>query len=311
MAGRYRNVCFTLNNPEEMLEFEPERMLYLVYQEEQPDGGMYHFQGYCEFKEQLSLNQAKQLLGGDRVHLERRRGSQSQAIIYCKKDDTRVPYTVPYEDGEPRSQGKRIDLEGFKDAVMGGERLRDLVHDHTAILARYPKFYQILTLNNRPEREPGTNIVVTLHYGETGLGKTRAVMDEFGTNPEFYRAPLNNGTLWWDTYDGHATVLLDDFTGASSHFSLCALLQLLDRYPILVPTKGGHTWWLPDAVHVTTNILPRDWYTWKGREAQYKALARRFHQVYLYYLPLSGTDRGRVIQDPVWWEENKPDEVLY
>ncbi len=309
MTGRLRNVCFTLNNPTEILDFDFDEMEYLIYQEEQPLGGTYHFQGYCEFKNQKSQAQAKALLGGDRVHLERRRGTQLEAIDYCRKEDSRVPYTVPIEEGTPRLQGKRMDLEGFKDAVLAGARQRELLDDHFGIVARYPKFYQTLTMMNRPERT--TDLVVTLHIGETGLGKTRAVMDEFGTDPTFYRSPLNNGTMWFDTYDGHRTVLLDDFTGAASHLALCTLLQLLDRYPVLVPTKGSHTWWMPNAVHVTTNLLPKDWYKWEGRGEQYKALARRFHQVYLYYVPLSGTDCGRVAQDPIWWQENKPDQAFY
>ncbi len=307
----YRNVCFTLNNPEDMIMFDDEEMVYLVYQEEISESGTYHFQGYCEFTNRPRLNKAKALLGGDRVAIFARKGTQKQAIDYCKKDDSRVAHTEPYEEGTPRTQGKRMDLEGFKNEVMEGARLRDLLDDHWGVIARYPKFYQTLTMINRPERPAGTNIHCTLHYGDTGLGKTRAVMDEFGASPEFYRTPLNNGTMWFDTYDGQRVVLLDDFTGASSHLALCTLLQLLDRYPVLVPTKGSHTWWLPDAVHVTTNLLPKDWYKWEGRGHQYLALARRFHTVYLYYVPLSGTDRGRVEQDAGWWEENKPDQALY
>ncbi len=255
------------------------------------------------------MNAAKDLLGGREVHLERRMGSQAEAIAYCKKDDTRVAYTVPIEEGEPRSQGKRIDLEGFKDEVLAGKRKRDLVEDHFGILARYPKFYDQLIMMNRPART--TDLVVHLLYGDTGLGKTRTVMDKFGADPDFYVAPLNNGTMWYDTYDGHRKVLLDDFSGSASHISLCSLLRLLDRYPVLVPTKGSHTWWLPDEVFVTTNLLPKDWYTWGNRGEQYKALARRFHKVSLYYVPLSGTDCGFVEQDAVWWQENKPVEALY
>ncbi len=306
-AGTYRNVCWTLNNPEDMVMFDADEMEYLIYQEEIGEGGTYHFQGYCEFTKQTRHNKAKALLGGNDVHIAPRAGTQKQAIDYCKKDDTRVG--GPYEDGTPRTQGKRMDLEGFKNEVMEGARLRDLLDDHWGVIARYPKFYQTLTMINRPVRT--NDLVVTLHFGDTGLGKTRAVMDEFGASPEFYRTPLNNGTMWFDTYDGQRTVLLDDFTGASSHLALCTLLQLLDRYPVLVPTKGSHTWWLPDAVHVTTNLLPKDWYKWENRGHQYLALARRFHQVYLYYVPLSGTDCGRVEQDARWWEENKPDQALY
>lgn len=308
--ARFRNVCFTLNNPEGLIEFIEDKMRYLVYQEEQGESGTYHFQGYCEFKEAKSLSAAKALLGGDTVHLEARRGTAKEAADYAKKEDTRIAHTAPYEFGAISTQGKRIDLEGFKDAVMsGGKRKRDLLDDHVGIIARYPKFYETLTMLNRPSRT--TELVVSLLIGDTGLGKTRGVMDKFGTDPDFYIAPLNNGTMWYDTFDGHTKVLLDDFGGASSHISLCSLLRLLDRYPVLVPTKGSHTWWLPNEVFVTSNILPKDWYKWENRGEQYKALARRFHKVFLYYSPISVGDTGCVEQDRSWWEENKPSEAIY
>ncbi len=170
--ARYRNVCFTLNNPEDMIMFDGSKMQYLVYQEEHPEDGTYHFQGYCEFLTQMSLNPAKELLGGAGVHLERRRGSQEQAIKYCKKEDTRVAHTEPYEEGTPRTQGKRMDLEGFKDEVMAGMRKRDLIDDHAGVIARYPKFYD--TPGGIFLREPCT--VGPISFACADKGRTHLVV---------------------------------------------------------------------------------------------------------------------------------------
>ncbi len=303
---RYRNVCFTHNNPEGLIDFVPEKMSYLIYQEEVGDSGTYHFQGYCEFSQQLSLGQAKRLLGGDRCHIERRRGNQQQAIDYCKKEGA---VGGPYEHGEPRQQGKRMDLEAFKEDIQAGKRKRDLVDDHFGVIARYPRFYDTLTQMNRPTRT--VDLEVILLIGETGLGKTRHVYDAFAGGEELFITPLNNGTMWWDGYDGHKVVLMDDFAGAASHLTLGVLLRLLDRYPVMVPIKGGFTWWLPDKIFVTTNILPKLWYKWDNRGEQYKALARRFSSVVLFYVPLCDVDPGSVEQAETWWEENAPAEALY
>ena len=300
--AQYRNVVFTLNNPTGLIMFDATKMEYLVYQEEVGASGTYHFQGYCEFTNRVRMSVVKDLLGGPTVHIEVRRGTQDQAIAYSTKDDTRVAHTIPYEYGQRRLQGKRVDLETFKDLVMAGKRKRDLVDDHYPILARYPKFYDTLTQLNRPTRD--LDLRVTLLYGTTGLGKTREVVDRFGDDTSFYVAPLNNGTMWYDTFDGHSRVLLDDFAGAASHISLSSLLRLLDRYPVLVPTKGSHTWWLPNEVFVTTNILPKDWYKWENRASQYLALARRFTSVVMYY------EGGSIEQPPTWWKENAPDEAI-
>jgi len=309
--ARYRNVCWTLNNPEDMVVFEPEKMSYLVYQEEIGDSGTYHFQGYCEFTDKVSLNPAKLLLGGVTVHLERRRGSQQQAIDYCKDPAKRVAHTEPYEYGEPKAQGKRQDIESFKEDVFAGAKLAELVEDHCGTLARYPRFYNVLKFMHSPVRTK--ELQVTLLIGETGTGKTRWVYDHFGASEDFWRAPLTNGTMWFDTYDGHSVVLFDDFSGASSHVSLCTLLQLLDRYPVKVPTKGGHVWFMPDEVFVTTNLLPRLWYKWRNRMESYDALGRRFHKVCEYYVSLPGAHSSFTVATDTkqWFEQNKPDEALY
>ncbi len=318
VMARFRNVCFTWNNPDGEIEWNEDKMNYLVYQEEiAPETGTYHFQGYCEFKTALVKNSIKNLIcgPGNSCHILARRGTAEEAANYCKKEfnedgtEKRMPHCEPYEFGTMSQQGKRQDLEGFKDAVIAGKRKRDLIDEHFGIIARYPRFYQTLTEMNRPRRS--ADLVVTLLYGETGTGKTRFVEETAGADDDFYRPPLTNGTMWFDAYDGQSKVLLDDFAGAASKFTLCNLLQLLDRYPIQVPTKGGHTWWMPNEVFVTTNILPRDWYKWENRGEQYKALARRFHKVLIYYVPVLGVDRCFYEADPNWWQENKPDEAFY
>ncbi len=298
--ARYRNCVFTHNNPTEALVFNEEIMLYLIYQEEISESGTYHFQGYCEFVNQMSLNPAKNWLGGPEVHLEPRRGSQQQAIEYCKKEASRVD--GPHEFGQPRSQGKRMDLEAFKDEVMSGKkRKRELLDDHCGVIARYPKFYDTLCMMNMPTREK--ELEVTLLYGDTGTGKTRFVFDNYGKE-DLYITPLNNGTMWWDGYDQHKVVLMDDFSGAACHMTLVTLLRLLDRYPVQAPVKGAFTWWLPEKIFITTNILPKDWFKWLNRLEQYKALARRITRVIVY-------KRGEepAEQPATWWDDNSPGYV--
>lgn len=285
-------------------------MRYLVYQLERGENGTTHYQGYVEFKKRQTLNGVKELLGSQTIHVERRRGSAKQASEYCKKADTRVEGSDFYEFGEPPRQGKRSDLEDFKDAVIGErKRKRDLIDDYYGTIARYPKFYETLTSICRPKREAPLEVI--LHIGETGLGKTKTVFDRHGEDAELYITPLSNGTPWYDGYDGHKIVLLDDFSGASSHMQLVTLLRLLDRYPVQVPVKGAHTWWLPDKIYVTTNILPKEWYKWEKRGEHYCALARRFTSVVLFYSKLHEEDPGFVEQDRTWWQENAPEEAKY
>jgi len=310
------NVCFTwFNSGDKAPLWNEEKMVYLVYQMECcPETQNLHYQGYVEFKRSTRFLTVKKLLTGDQntaIRLASRLGTGLQASDYCQKDDTRVPGSVPVVRGtiKPDEQGKRNDLLSFKDDVKAGKRKRDIVDTHYGTLARYPKFYNTLTLMTRPKAVEAPQVILLI--GEPGLGKTRYVYERHTGDDELYVAPLTNGTSWYDEYDGHPSVLLDDFSGSSSHMQLVTLLRLIDRYPVMVPTKGSHTWFQPKIIYITTNILPKDWYKWEDRGVQYLALARRFTKVILFYPPLHAEDPGHVEQDlGAWWPENSPAEAM-
>ncbi len=172
-----------------------------------------------------------------------------------------------------KTQGDRTDLRLFYDAVRSGKRKRHLMEDHPSIFARYHRFYNDILALERPIRKFKG---VVLLIGPTGCGKTRKVIEAYHESGELWVSPVGGGGSWFDRYDGHKYALIDDFSG---EMPLRDALRVLDRYPILVPVKGGFTWWIPEVVFVTTNNHPSDWYKWIGREAQEHALFRRFTDV--------------------------------
>ena len=120
------------------------------------------------------------------------------------------------------------------------------------------------------------NVDCTLLHGDTGLGKTRWVYDNWLPLGSFWRLPAITTSCWFDGYQGETHVLLDDFSGAPSKVSVNLLLQMLDGYTQRLPVKGGFTCWKPIHIAITTNVHPNKWYRWKDRMKQYYALARRF-----------------------------------
>ena len=71
---------------------------------------------------------------------------------------------------------------------------------------------------------------------------------------------------------GQSTVLIDDFAG---NVGLTQLLQILDRYPVQVPVKGGFVWWCPNVIIITTNVPLEQWYDYSSRQDSLAALQRR------------------------------------
>lgn len=287
-GGRSRGWCFTINNPE-MSHDELARLLtttngfeYLVFQLErgtESSAAQSHFQGYVYFKQPKAFNTIKRLLG--RAHLEAAQGTARQNEEYCTKEETRQ--AGPWRYGQLPAQGKRSDIAAAAQALMDGKSLSAVSQEFPEIALKYGSgMYKFTrTLPPPPLDHPKR---VFLFIGPPGTGKTRmATSIDFdldkGPNEQVY---LKNPDEWFDFYQGQDTVVLDDFVGSASKFSLAMTLRILDRYRMPVPVKGSYEWWIPKTVVLTTNVHPKSWYKWTNRESQLDALARRFCEIRIF-----------------------------
>lgn len=295
---------FTLNNPtvtpeQLLLAFADWDLAYAVFQQEVGASGTVHFQGYLEFNARRRLTAIRKLPHSDRMHLEKRRGTREEARAYAMKQDTRD--LGPYEFGQwvAAAQGKRSDLSEFCDALKSGKSIAEVAEEMTPTYVRYHRgLTSFLSLRPVSRPEPP---VVSLYYGPPGCGKTKSFYD-VETAEDSWVSPPGCAMSWFDGYIGQSAILLDDFDGKASKVPLSTLLQVLDRYPIRVPVKGGFTWFVPKRVYVTTNIHPSEWYDWSGRLAQFKALQRRFTVVH-FWKETSPTETERFsfsTGDPGW-----------
>lgn len=267
--SRVRNVCFTLNNPtaspdEFKAQCDTLRCTYCVFGRETGASGTPHYQGYIEFPRAIGFPTIKRAIGN--AHLEKRRGTAQEAADYCKKDGDFTEW------GEISQQGARNDLnEAVASLRTGG--IQQVARDHPAQYVRYHRGFQALHFIDLASqtREPPT---VIFCYGPPGCGKTRlAYADGNGV------AKLCLAQGWFDGYLGEGEVIFDDFDGARSKLALSQLLNYLDRYPALVPVKGGHVPLVATTIWVTSNVHWKQWYDWSERSSQYHALTRRFTKV--------------------------------
>ncbi len=303
-----RFYCFTDNAPEEVQpqwKELPNNVRYLVWQLEEKEH--LHLQGYLELFATRKLGWLKKNISPT-AHWEVRQGTQQQAIDYCTSavyqgnDKGRVG--GPWPLGTPTGgQGQRNDILAFRDAIKLGKRKRHFIESQPRMIWKYRRFYEMCSFNYKPVREVDLEVVLAL--GHPGTGKTRFAHDNWGANLEtsfeFYEIPITNKTLWFDGYDMHKYVLMDDFDGKYSATPLATLLRILDRYIIQVPIKGGHCWWGPHRIYITSNILPKNWYTWEGRELQQAALKRRIHRVFDFdQIGEDGTP-AEITDEPYLW----------
>lgn len=106
-----------------------------------------------------------------------------------------------------------------------------------------------------------------VYWGRTGAGKSRRAWEEAG----FQAYPKDPRTKFWDGYQGQEHVVFDEFRG---DIAINHILRWIDRYPVIVETKGSATVLKATKFWFTSNICPRQWYPDIDEET-YNALARR------------------------------------
>ncbi len=297
MFTRSRNFVFTLNNPtfdeyafwEELCSSERARnkvqCSYCVYQEERhdvlrhPERGPYsrgqrvlgtkHLQGYVECTRAIRLAGIKRRFG-PRCHFEQRRGTQSQAILYCQKEETRLAGGATGEGGEPKKLGK--DKLSFVAAKVkeGKESISSLSIDYPGTFIKFGPKIVSYALNLKPHRDEAPKIFIL--FGKTGTGKT-AVAHKKWPNCFWIPHPQKGG-WWWTNYQGEKCVGIDEMRNGIMQYSTC--LKFFDRYEMTVQVKGTCMKMLGTTIIITTNIDPIRWYpglTWEAREP----LRRRLH----------------------------------
>ncbi|MDD1463547.1 hypothetical protein MEO39_26550 [Dolichospermum sp. ST_sed2] len=282
--SRNRNWCFTLNNPTNAPTREQfTGANYIVYQLEQGDNGNIHYQGYVEFEEKKSLDSLRRMLAG--AHFEIRRGSQQDAINYCKKQDTRL--AEPYEDGIPKQQGKRSDLDEIRNAIIKGESNESIADNYFGQWVRYHRSFTTYRNLKQPPRTWKTEVYMC--YGPPGTGKSKYALESSEPTTQYWK----QRSQWWDLYENQVNVILDDYYG---WLPWDVLLRILDRYPLLVETKGGQVNFTAKKIFITTNSKPDTWYK---DSPNFKALTRRIEH-WIWF-----KNENTVVDFPNWELFNK------
>ncbi len=271
--GRYW--CFTLNNPragdaDGVWELSGEVSYACVGYEVSP-GGTPHLQGYVEFPTNQRLGALHTTLG--RAHWERRKGSASQAALYCQKDG------IFFESGtiSVAGQGTRVDLTDIREAILNGANDVSIANEWWGQWLRYHRSfsrYRLLAI-----RPPAEQRECFVYWGLTGAGKSHRAHEE---NPQAYWAVRSSGGhAWFDGYNGESCVVFDDFY---SWIPYDLVLRLLDRYPVTMQRNGGAVVLRATKIVFTSNTDPYEWYPNIGDRA---ALHRRLRAATIVHYPFA------------------------
>lgn len=268
--SKSRNWCFTLNNPKKgdrkklYQLVDDEKVTYLVEGKEVGEKGTPHIQGYLEYHTSVCLKTLKNIIG-DKFHWEIRRGTGQQASDYCKKDGDWDEWGTM-----KNPNGNRKDWSDMRHKMEDGEGIKTLLDDGYDSLQCLQYLERVAKYAEKPRNFKPYVIWI---WGDSGVGKSKWANDNF---PDAYWA---ESFQWWDGYDQHEVVVIDDYRADFCKFH--ELLKLIDRYPHKIPIKGGYRQ-LKNKVFVFTSPKSPD-EIWEQRtEEDLKQLMRRID--YVHYL---------------------------
>lgn len=260
---RSRAWVFTQNNPsvscQEFIDCLGE-LIYCVIGNEVGESGTPHFQGYVYYHNAKSFATVKKIM--PHAHLEVAKGKPEEAAQYCKKDGNFL------EKGELPKQGKRSDLDIVMDVVRETNSMREVVNVATSFQS--VRMAEVYLKYNEKGRSWKPNVY--WFWGSTGSGKTRAAWEMF---PDAYDCSVEK---WFEGYDGHDTIIVDDFRKDFMKFH--RLLKFLDRYQFRMECKGGSRQCLAKNIVITCPYHPEDVY--KRKREDIVQLIRRIDEIKMF-----------------------------
>lgn len=261
MSVQLTSFCWTdfeVMNAVRFIQGMPNNVKYMCWGLETcPETGKQHLQGYAELHKKQTIS-GIQKAWKNKMHIEKRMGTQAQAIEYCKKEGK---FT---EMGEKGRQGERKDLVDVRVAAAAGGMRKVTQEQYNFQAIRVAE--KFLTYN---EKKRDWKPDVIWYWGESGAGKSREARSIL-SGIDYYCK--NEATKWWDGYDAHEAVIIDDFR--DSWWGITEMLSLLDRYERQVECKGGNRQMLAKYIVITSIDHPSACYQFAKGEPKIQLLRR-------------------------------------
>lgn len=258
---------------------------YIAGQQELSDTGYRHWQLVAYYKTKQRLRTVKSDFSNT-AHCEPCRSDAARDYVW--KDDTAVEGTR-FEIGTvPFRRNSATDWATVRNNAVSGKF--DNIPDNIYI-QHYNNLRRIAADHHKPTAIIST---ATVYWGPTGVGKSRRAWHEAG----YDAYPKDPRTKWWCGYTNQRNVIFDEFRG---DIDIAHLLRWLDRYPVILETKGSTTPKMFDKVWFTSNLHPRDWYPMLD-ETTKEALYRRLQIIEMtnsWEPPADGLDQFLVDDDEI------------
>lgn len=270
----FRNICWTVNNYDDIMESNCSQLYdnvgYTIFAREVGSNGTPHLQGYTELKKPMRLNAIKNMFRVPTMHIENRKGTQTQARDYCIKDQLNRDTWDVVQIGQLKGQGKRTDLELMKERIEEGETVDNLTIENPMLFHKYGR--TLTKVEDIYMRKKFRTWMTTCEWlwGKTGVGKSHRAFENYDPEKCYLWNPDNG---WWDGYCGQETVIINEFRG---QIQFSELLTLIDKWPHSVRRRGREPMpFLARHVIITSCGKPEEIYSGISESDRIDQLLRR------------------------------------
>ncbi len=291
-----RKWLLTINNPENLgfthdhikgIISGMKSVLYWCMADEIGQNGTYHTHIYIQSRGGIRFSSLKKKFEG--AHFDMARGTALDNMHYVsktgkwentKKSETKVEGTFEeFGDMPVERQGARNDLADLYSMIKDGMSDFDILEQMPDALANIERLDKVRQIIRQEEfKNHFRQLDVTYIYGDTGTGKTRGIMEQFGY-PNVYR--VTDYLHPFDGYRGQDVLMFEEFR---SGIPISNMLTYLDGYPLELPCRYSNKYACYTKVYIVTNVPIHDQYTniQKESHSSWMAFLRRFHKVVHY-----------------------------
>ena len=302
-----RNWTFVVNNPklneQEMFDYLKSlvNVRYFIFVREKGDGsptkphGTEHHQGYIEFSQPKKFSTMKGYFSADKIgvnaHISSRKYTRQGCVDYVKKegahaDKAHTQIGQVYEYGTQPQQGKRndlaIDLVNMVEMKKQGFSDTEIFEAFPHLHARFHNYVDKICMEYKMNiyKKQRRNVKVVYIYGQSGIGKTRYVMEKYGFENVFRITDYGaTGDPIFDGYNGEDVIVFEEFR---SSIRIEKMLNYLDIYPLTLHARYNDKVACYTKIFILTNIPIYEQYptTFQEQFETWQAFLRRIHQIY-------------------------------
>lgn len=290
----YRKYQLTINNPamhglthdviKQILEQFPS-CEYWCMCDEIGEHGTLHTHLYTSFTNAVMFSTMQRRFYG--AHIEIVKGTHRENRDYVRKEgkwldskkaETNLPETFE-ESGElPEEPDRRVkQSEAILAMVEAGASDSEIMRAYPSAMNHLKNIEQARqTLLEDKYGVDWRTVEVTYIWGETGVGKTRSVVEKYGYKNVFR---VTNYTHPFDGYKGQDVILFDEFR---SSLKFSDMLAYIDGHPVMLPCRYADKVACYTKVYIISNIPLEKQYPLVQVEepAGYAAFRRRIEEVY-------------------------------